>query len=433
MAADERSRAARRAGLQTKKDEQPANTARSCAAKQREPGAVRSGLRQMAHSTAGPTASSATSQEATGTGRGNGTAVQSRKQLEQEKLEAAALTEAEALEVPLAEAAELLADDCEGYVPPTALAPATTDPAQGSLLTKSTPIETRTRRTPGAPPCGASLSNGAGGGEPPSFFRRRQDWGWIRVLVGRDREQELSYPTQLQETWRIFGAAGLVASKKTHLPRRSVLCQAYLTHLPRHFMRIVAGFSAYRGTTHWAEGRLDDVDLASDGFLKLMRHLRIVLLQDLAVLQPRYPSLPFFAYALLNGPEWDEFAVAVRSDAAGATEPLSLLVQRALPELRGVLESTREALLQNSQRPVIRLDDRLERMHGDLDALLQGKVPIAFTGHFGAGPGVLLAPSPVPSMAPTLNFNTAPAPAPKPPLPGIPAVAALVKVFNPYP
>ncbi|KAG7120277.1 hypothetical protein HYQ44_004773 [Verticillium longisporum] len=92
----------------------------------------------MAHSTAGPTASSATSQEATGTGRGNGTAVQSRKQLEQEKLEAAALTEAEALEVPLAEAAELLADDCEGYVPPTALAPATTDPAQGSLLTKST-------------------------------------------------------------------------------------------------------------------------------------------------------------------------------------------------------------------------------------------------------------------------------------------------------
>ena len=35
-AADERARAARRAGLQAKKDEQPANTARSYAAKQRE-------------------------------------------------------------------------------------------------------------------------------------------------------------------------------------------------------------------------------------------------------------------------------------------------------------------------------------------------------------------------------------------------------------
>src|SRR4051812_46919256 len=68
-----------------------------------------------------------------------------------------------------------------------------------------------------------------------------------------------------------FGAAGLVSSKKTHLPRRvgaqdaethgtslaqisqagrwnqSILCKAYLTHLPRQFMRIVAGFSASSG------------------------------------------------------------------------------------------------------------------------------------------------------------------------------------------
>jgi len=36
LAADERSRDARRAGLQTMKDEQPQNTARSYAAKQRE-------------------------------------------------------------------------------------------------------------------------------------------------------------------------------------------------------------------------------------------------------------------------------------------------------------------------------------------------------------------------------------------------------------
>jgi hypothetical protein len=36
LAADERAQEARRAGLQAKKDEQPANTARSYAAKQRE-------------------------------------------------------------------------------------------------------------------------------------------------------------------------------------------------------------------------------------------------------------------------------------------------------------------------------------------------------------------------------------------------------------
>ncbi|XP_044715677.1 centromere DNA-binding protein complex CBF3 subunit [Hirsutella rhossiliensis] len=319
------------------------------------------------------------------------------------------------------------------------------------------------------------------------------DWYRIKVLVGRDREQELSYPTQLQETWRIFGAAGLIASKKTHLPRRvgaqdaethgtslaqisqagrwnqSVLCQAYLTHLPRQFMRIVAGFSASPGdyflarAAHeppyvlqkqlwpwieeweprfeararrqcWAEGGLDDDDLAADGFLKLMRRLRIVLLQDLAVLQLRYPSLPFFAYAPFSGPEWDEFAVAVRSTAVGAMEPVSLLVRRALPELSGVIESTREALLQNSQRLAIRLEARLDGIQGGLDALLQGKVPITFTGYFGAGSAEALAPAPAPapSTVPTLNLNTAPAPAPDPePLvPGMPIVTALARVFT---
>ena len=46
------------------------------------------------------------------------------------------------MEVPLAEAAALLTDDREGYVPPAALAPAADAeaevPAEGSLLTRST-------------------------------------------------------------------------------------------------------------------------------------------------------------------------------------------------------------------------------------------------------------------------------------------------------
>ncbi|KAM4064617.1 centromere DNA-binding protein complex CBF3 subunit, domain 2 domain-containing protein [Hirsutella rhossiliensis] len=500
-AADERARAARRAGIQAKKDEQPANTARSYAAKQREwkawchtPRAAADGslyswpdgelvtpdklaawlkedilLRRVV-----PPQKKKPRARGKVRGDGNGEAVQVRQQREQEQLEAAAMAEAEslaeALEVPLAEAAELLADDREGYVPPTGLATAAVDLTEGSLLTRGTidayiaaVIElwrlqvahgNSNTENPGARHRG---SDGIQAGYLPDEWLRIQDllltgaaytpqnlrtrvdllfghyyllrgenrrkmeladlslldyppsegptpcgcldWYRIKVLVGRDREQELSYPTQLQETWRIFGAAGLIASKKTHLPRRvgaqdaethgtslaqisqagrwnqSVLCQAYLTHLPRQFMRIVAGFSASRGLLPraweprfeararrqcWAEGGLDDDDLAADGFLKLMRRLRIVLLQDLAVLQLRYPSLPFFAYAPFSGPEWDEFAVAVRSTAVGAMET-------------------------NSQRLAIRLEARLDGIQGGLDALLQGKVPITFTGYFGAG------------------------------------------------
>ncbi|KAF6514113.1 hypothetical protein HZS61_006369 [Fusarium oxysporum f. sp. conglutinans] len=147
-AADERARAARRAGLQAKKDEQPANTARSYAAKQRDwpdgelvtPDKLAAWLKEdiLLRRVAPPQKKP----RARGKGKGKGKAIQLRRQLEQEQLEAAALAEAEslaeALEVPLAEAAKLLADDREGYVPPTALAPAAADLAEGSLLTRGT-------------------------------------------------------------------------------------------------------------------------------------------------------------------------------------------------------------------------------------------------------------------------------------------------------
>ncbi|KAF5702735.1 high-osmolarity-induced transcription factor [Fusarium mundagurra] len=164
-AADERARASRRAGLQAKKDEQPANTARSYAAKQREWKARPPGRRPLFSplpfwpdgELVTPDKLAAWLKEdillrrvappqkkprARGKGKGKGKAVQLRRQLEEEQLEAAALAEAEslaeALEVPLAEAAELLADDREGYVPPTALAPAAADLAEGSLLMRGT-------------------------------------------------------------------------------------------------------------------------------------------------------------------------------------------------------------------------------------------------------------------------------------------------------
>ncbi|XP_044714774.1 centromere DNA-binding protein complex CBF3 subunit [Hirsutella rhossiliensis] len=527
-AADERARA-RRAGIQAKKDEQPANTTRSYAAKQRE-------WKAWCHT---PRAAADGSLYSWPDG----------ELVTPDKL-AAWLKEDILLrrvvppqkKKPRARAAELLADDREGYVPPTGLATAAVDLTEGSLLTRGTidayiaavielwrlqvahgnantenpgrrrrlppdewlriqdllltgaaytPQNLRTRvdllfghyyllrgenrrkmeladlslldypPSEGPTPCGCLVSllrdgklnktarkefMGALRHKDPYSVRKGPStallWRWhvagepprpsgaVRTGIGSRSSSggtasRSSYPTQLQETWRIFGAAGLIASKKTHLPRRvgaqdaethgtslaqisqagrwnqSVLCQAYLTHLPRQFMRIVAGFSASRGllarAAHeppyvlqkqlwpwieeweprfeararrqcWAEGGLDDDDLAADGFLKLMRRLRIVLLQDLAVLQLRYPSLPFFAYAL-----WRARVGRVRR-------------RRAVHRGRGYgAESTREALLQNSQRLAIRLEARLDGIQGGLDALLQGKVPITFTGYFGAG------------------------------------------------
>ena len=130
-----------------------------------------------------------------------------------------------------------------------------------------------------------------------------------------------------------------------------------------------ARFEARACRQTWDQGGLDEDDLAADGFLKLIRRLRLVLLQDLAVLQPRYPALPFFAYALFCGPEWDEFAAAVQADAVAGAEPQSLLLQRALPELSSVLESSREAVLRSVQQLANQQAAALQAQAATLQAL----------------------------------------------------------------
>jgi len=132
-----------------------------------------------------------------------------------------------------------------------------------------------------------------------------------------------------------------------------------------------------------------------------MRRLRLVLLQDLAVLQPRYPALPFFAYAPFYGPEWDEFTAAIQADAVASTEPQSLLLQRALPELSSVLESSREAVLRSVQRLANEQATALQAQAATLQALQAQldrvlHVPITFT--LGGGP--LAAPAAPPAIVP---------------------------------
>lgn len=103
---------------------------------------------------------------------------------------------------------------------------------------------------------------------------------------------------------------------------REALVLSYLTGLPLQFMRSSAGWGIVPGSfflprasfeppevlqkavfpwiEEWdcrvqlcklegktfAEGGLDQADIALDCFLDLMKYLRVVLLQDLAVLQP---------------------------------------------------------------------------------------------------------------------------------------------------
>lgn len=246
------------------------------------------------------------------------------------------------------------------------------------------------------------------GEEPPSFQNPRK-WYRHKVLVGKDKEKELSYPTQLDEVYRTFCRAGISSVKKTHAMRgagaraaelhgvedrqisraglwdSSSMASSYLTGLPVKYMRSAAGFSdrggAYfirraeipppealqqqcwpwvdgwlercrqRATQRatWAAGGLDQDDIAAENFLRLLKHLRAVLLQDLAVLQARFPSLPHFAHPLFQSSDWTSFALAVCREEQEEL-PAHTQIQEVLPEFSAVLQSTGEALLSAQSR-----------------------------------------------------------------------------------
>lgn len=269
-------------------------------------------------------------------------------QLRREHEEAAALTEtkslAEALEVPLADAVELISDDREGYMPPVALAP---------------PEEPRPAEA--AEPQGTLLMRGTVD-------------AYIAAVI---------------ELWRVQVAHG---SCNTKNPRSAA----------------VRGFLEQRRRQR---GRLDRdtfQDRGKEGIQAGYTPEEWLRVQDL----------------LLRGGQVD----------ATANEPQSVLLQRALPELSSVLESTREAILHNSTRLASRLEDRIEALQRSLDALLQGQVPIIFTGCFGAPQGP--AATPVTSIAPTAptallstvpGSSTVPGPTPKP---GPPVYTALAKAYT---
>jgi hypothetical protein len=58
------------------------------------------------------------------------------------------------------------------------------------------------------------------GEEVPSFNRRR-DWYTIKVLVGADRREQISWKQQYDDIASVFGALGINADSVTHAPRKA--------------------------------------------------------------------------------------------------------------------------------------------------------------------------------------------------------------------
>ena len=114
----------------------------------------------------------------------------------------------------------------------------------------------------------------------------------------------------------------------------------------------VEGWEAHFNMRHlakkatWEQGGLDDDDFRGKGFLRLLKHLQRVLLQDLAILQPKFPKMRLFGHRLFKTPEWAEFMAIIQvAEAAHIEELQSVLLGHALPEINNSLHGTHDAVL----------------------------------------------------------------------------------------
>jgi Centromere DNA-binding protein complex CBF3 subunit, domain 2 len=119
----------------------------------------------------------------------------------------------------------------------------------------------------------------------------------------------------------------------------------------------------------WAQGGLDEDDIAGQGFLQLLRQLRVILLQDLAILQQDFPQLLLFTSSLFEHPLWPPFAEKVRLSVLGKEGDRSLLLEQALPELSEVVYGCTDNLYTQEKHQHSKTQMMLSKLQGDLDYL----------------------------------------------------------------
>jgi Centromere DNA-binding protein complex CBF3 subunit, domain 2/Transcriptional activator of glycolytic enzymes len=271
-------------------------------------------------------------------------------------------------------------------------------------------------------------------GESLPDFNSRQSWYRRRLIAGKQEGwNSLSYETQALWIRRAFAEAGIHSSKVTHTMRgssariaeaqgisedqirraghweRGSMSTAYLSQLPREWIRTTAGFSATPGNYHlrraavepptglksqiwpWVDhwlaryrasivsnrsfvnGGLDDCDQAGRQFLELLAWLRVILLQDAAVLQRQFPQFPLWQQPIFCSPDWRRFADEVLVAHDTAEEPRDVRIRQVLPDIEESVRTSREAVLSrvdlHSSRVNAAMEEGFARVNDSLNAL----------------------------------------------------------------
>jgi Centromere DNA-binding protein complex CBF3 subunit, domain 2/Transcriptional activator of glycolytic enzymes len=334
-------------------------------------------------------------------------------------------------------------------------------------------------------------------GEQPPCFRRRELWYNLHLFKGENAAKQMAYDTQLDWVNKMFDAVGIKSKKKTHLRgqgvrhaelkgssegqirragrwNRDALTTSYLTHLPRKFVRGMAGFSpSVQGNFYlprakvlpprsleqalwpWVDewlawfdsqeeeeeeeeepeefpataeaykaDKADRQDLAGQGFLRLLQQLRIILLQDSVIMRREFPDHPIWTDPIFARGDYLAFAKDVELSLMEVEEPEEVRVRKALPALAERLSTLHQGLTRDINEWGAETKQKLDGIQLNLADLLQGRISI--TLHAAPLPTAAVSGPPTPASSAAMSFHSAPASQPPtgasspPPLPPLP-------------
>ena len=140
-------------------------------------------------------------------------------------------------------------------------------------------------------------------------------------------------------------------------------------------------------------------DLAGQGFLRLLKELRTILLQDSVLLRKEFPQHPIWQHPVFAREDYLAFVKELQQSLAIPEPPEELRIQAVLPDIATKLKNSHEDIVRTMQVNFTRQHDQLQTVTQRLDDMLSGRIPLVSRFEPGGttqGPRTIAAPTPAP-------------------------------------
>ncbi|KAE8212281.1 hypothetical protein CF327_g4070 [Tilletia walkeri] len=238
-----------------------------------------------------------------------------------------------------------------------------------------------------------------GGKDGAPDFSSRDTWYHLKLLIPEDSVDHtiaVTYETQAALLKQSFAACAITSSAVTHAMRKGGsrfayeasctedavrkhgrwcgdrMMERYLTGVSLQPVRALSGFNKdggdywlpralleppqelARSLFPWVEAKEEDIkkrllhggesDAAALEFLAMLKFMRVVLLQDMAMLQENHPSFPFFSTAPFNTTAFFTFQTALKEKIRNTPTPFEMSLESLMPAVCHALASVRTAV-----------------------------------------------------------------------------------------